>query len=367
MADVPGTLTLSVVSEEVPGKLKVKPGRASFRGFHYVLDTEMEISYSLNSDTSQWRADLVVLRLDRGTNKLSIALKEGTVGGSRPNPDTDGPSPEMALAYFNIPPNSAAVPANQVVDLRTFVSRRIRVSAKGAETFPDGTIFYNVDLGRFYAKIRERGATTSEIARVPRFREVIVHNASDSSDYPADPLVGTLVWDEALQQLLIQTSWTTPTWAPVGGSKMEAIKRRGGDLAVTSGTASTADTILTIPIDRTGSFQFEAVIFYRIATAGATCSLQVTTPPLGASGRSTVGFEYNNGSNTASLRAASITANATLGPFGAPAASTNYSCRVYGSFINTGSASLGSLGITYLNPSGNLTIVNGTYLTVRQV
>ncbi|WP_433434513.1 hypothetical protein [Nonomuraea sp. CA-141351] len=355
------------MSEEVPGKLKVKPGRASFRGFHYVLDVETELNYSLNADASRWRSDTIVLRLDRGTNKLAIALKEGVVGGSRPDPDTSGPTPEMALAYINVPPNSAAVPANQVVDLRQFVSRRIRISAKGNETFPDGTIFYNADQGRFYAKIKQRGATSSEVAPMPKFREVVAYDAADSSEYPASAPVGTLVWDEELGQIVVQSSWTTPTWIPVGGSKLEAIKRRGGDLQITSGTASTAETILTIPIDRTGSFQFEGVIFYRMATAGTTATLQLTTPSLGTSGRLTIGFEYNNGSNTNSLRMASITSGTSLGPFGAPAASTAYSCRVYGSFTNLGAASLGNLGITYLNPGSTLTIVNGSYLTVRQV
>ncbi|MEV0823856.1 hypothetical protein [Nonomuraea rubra] len=365
VADAPPGTALSVVSEEVPGVLKVRAGRASFRGFHYVLDEDMELSYNLNTDTSQWRTDSIVLRLDLGTNKLAIAIKEGVVGGSRPTPDVGGPTPEMELAFVNVPPNSGAVPAAQVGDQRQYISRRIRVSASGRETYPDGTIFYNAQAGRFYARIRPSGSNVSEVSPVPKFREVIAEPVSGSSDYPDTTSVGRLVWDESLKQLVAQTSWETPTWVPVGGDgKFRATKRRGGDSQI---TVTTAEQTLTIPIDRTGTFTFEGVIFYRHGTAGGTCGLQVTFPPMGVSGRGTVAFEYHNGSSTTSLRMASIVANGTLGPFGAPATGTTYSCRVYGSFTTTGASSLGSLGLTYTNPSGTVTIVNGSYLTVSQL
>ncbi|MEU4579983.1 hypothetical protein [Nonomuraea sp. NPDC023979] len=365
VADIPSGSSLSVLSEEVPGKLKVRPGRAAFRGFHYVLDTDMELSYTLNTAASGWRGDLVVIRLDRGTNKMALAIKEGVVGGSTPIPDADGPTPELPLASYNVPPNSAAVPAAQVLDRRPFVSRRIRVTGGGNSSYPDGTLYYDTGAGRFYAKFRESGATNSEVSPIPKFREVNVAVASDSSNYPANALPGALVWDEWLEQLLIQTSWAPePVWVSLGNTKFQGIKRRGGDTQITT---TTVDASLTIPITARGNFQFEGVVFYRHATAGGTCSLQMDFPSLGTTGRATLGFEYNNGSNNASLRMSSISATATLGPFGAPTTGTVYNCRVFGTFNNATAASDGDLAIRYLNPSGTITILNGSYLTVRQV
>ncbi|GAA0955334.1 hypothetical protein [Nonomuraea longicatena] len=360
VADIPGSTSLSVVSEEIPGKVKVRLGRAVFRGFHYQLDADLEVNYSLNTDTSQWRADLVVIRLDRGTNMLSIAVKEGVPGGSAPNPDTGAVAPEMALAHFNVPPASAAVPAAQVFDRRPFVSRRIRVSATGQEPYPDGSIFYNTSQGRFFAKFRESGQANSEQSRIPKWREVVAYSASSSSQYPQDAFAGTLIWDEALQKLVVQTSASTPTWTEVGPHET-TIKRRASDLSVAV-SATTADTVLTAPIG-SGAYTFEAVIFYR-GTLNATWALRVAHPSLGTNGQISAAFWYNT-SSIATNQAAAIIMNPQQS-IGVPGTGPTYAARVTGSLRSLGGSS-GNLAITYVTPSSALTVGIGSYLQVTKI
>ncbi|MFI9591042.1 hypothetical protein [Nonomuraea sp. NPDC052265] len=368
VAAAPGSTDLSVVSQLVPGELKISPGRATFRGYHYVLDAETTIGYTLNDHASQWRGDSIVLRLDRGTNKVALAVKEGVPGGSAPNPDKTGPTPELWVASYNVPPNSAPVPVGQVIDRRTYVSRGIRISAKGDETFPDGTIYYDANVGRFYAKIKEKNASSSVTAPLPKFREVIVTVAGDSSGYP-EPTVGALVWDQALNQLLIQTSWDTPTWTPVGGgggsSTFSAMERRGADLTLTSGSTTT-DPLLTIAVDR-GIYQFDGVVFYRATTAASTVSVRLDHPSLGTNGKVTAVFEYvTTSSGTTASRSNSIAGNPSQS-VGAQTASTVYSCRVTGTFANP-AGSAGNVSLSYVGPSNaSLSILAGSYLSVRKI
>ncbi|MEQ4716092.1 hypothetical protein [Nonomuraea sp. B19D2] len=362
VAGIPSGTDLKVTSLEVPGELKVAPGRAAFRGFHYQLDAELTLAYTLNADASQWRADVVVLRLDRGTNKISLAVKEGIPGGSAPTVDTNGVNPEMRIATYNVPPASGAVPAAQVLDYRPFTSMRIRVVKDSASSnFPDGTIFFDANAGRFYQKIKPSGASTSEQAPIPKFRETLVYMSADSNDYPTIT-AGGLAWDEAEKQLLIQTSSTsgTPTWTPVsvGGS---TVVRRQGNLTVASG-ATTTDTALTVPVDR-GPYQFEAVIFYRHAAASGTASVRLDHPSLGTGGTIGTGFDYLT---TAGARTLSVsTATVPSQSIGAQTSGTNYVVRVFGSFVNSlGSA--GNVSISYVNPNGTLTVLPGSYLSVTK-
>ncbi|MFE0151382.1 hypothetical protein ACFWY5_29845 [Nonomuraea sp. NPDC059007] len=99
--------SLTVYSEGEAGKLKVRPGRATLKGFHYSLDADHAINYSLNADPSKYRWDLVVLRLDTGTNQITLAVAEGVPDGSAPAPSAN----EIPLASILVPPLSAPVPA----------------------------------------------------------------------------------------------------------------------------------------------------------------------------------------------------------------------------------------------------------------
>jgi hypothetical protein len=313
VADVPNGDALRVVSEEVAGKLVVRSGRASFKGFHYYLDTDTELSYMPNTDATLARPDLVVLRLDWGTNRVYVAIKEGVPGGQTPTPDTAGQTPEMPLASYAAPANSGPVLASQIIDLRPYAGGRIRVARDTDVDFPDGTIFYSTATGTFYGKTRPAGSSSSVVSPLAPFNE---------------------------------------------------IRRRSNNLALTASVAS--DSELTIPVDR-GAFQYEAQIFYQATVSSGSMTIDLLLPALGASGKNLAQYEFINSVNANLQVGWSSSSTGVSVNAGANAVNFPRGVHIRGSFVNT-AGSAGNVTFGYSgNASNPFTILAGSYLTVRRI
>ncbi|GAA3473880.1 hypothetical protein [Nonomuraea roseola] len=364
----PSGAQLSITSQGVAGTLTAVAGRAVIRGFHYSLDANMGVSYTLNTHASLSRPDLVVLRLDRGLNKVAVAVKEGVPGGSTPTPTTSETVYEMPLASVSVPPNSAPVVQSGITDVRGFVSRGVRVVRNGAVPTEPGSLYYSSSSGRVRVVTPKAGTPgVMEDYALPRGGEVAPLSAAGSEQYPIGAPQGTMVWDSVAQSLMVLNG--SGAWVAVGaggggpapGTPYSAFKRRGTDLVVTGSTA-VEDPLLKISIQKNDVFHFEGALFYRGAANNAASTLQLNHPDVGA-GSITTGFDYHDGTTTTPRRQVHTTAVPALGAYGAPVAGTLYLCRVFGTFSNT-TGSFGDLSFTYTLTSGTITILKGSYLKV---
>ncbi|GAA3136703.1 hypothetical protein GCM10010466_29400 [Planomonospora alba] len=168
-AEGPASQALKVSSQVVPLTLSIQPGHAFLKGFHYYLDTSRTLAFTENLSEYD-RVDRVVLRLDRTSNTVSIAVKTGTPAPETPVPpavSTDYNTPEVSLATFTVRAGANTVLSGDVVDARPFCGKRVRV-AENLSGLPVGSVAYRPESDRF-GLVRSGGvfdgvAMSSEIA-----------------------------------------------------------------------------------------------------------------------------------------------------------------------------------------------------------
>ncbi|WP_440066433.1 hypothetical protein [Streptosporangium sp. OZ121] len=138
----PSATALKVSSQVVPLTLLVQPGHAYVEGFHYHLDEVKSLSFAENTNANP-RVDRVVLRLDRTSNTVGLAVKAGipAVSPVAPSVDVSWNTPEVSLATFTVRSGANTVTTGDVVDTRPFNGRRIQVS-ENLSTLPAGSIAY---------------------------------------------------------------------------------------------------------------------------------------------------------------------------------------------------------------------------------
>jgi hypothetical protein len=159
-ADGPWASDLKVYSNAEPYTIQVLAGRANISGFHYYLDSETSLPIEGNT-ASQARYDLVVVRVDRAANRVTLGVKQGTPGGLEPTVDRTWETREFALARVRIAANSTSVATSDVTDYRAFMGKNIRTYVGGGTgVFPQGSIYYNMGNQRHLAV----GATSTHQA-----------------------------------------------------------------------------------------------------------------------------------------------------------------------------------------------------------
>lgn len=146
-ANHPGT-SLEVTTKAEANTVYVQPGSAYIQGFTYRNTAELPLEFSTNASGNP-RIDRVVLRLDRDTNQISAAIKEGIPASSPVAPDLDTTYPihEISLATYEVGAGSSV--ALVTVADRVLTSRFIKVSTVTTGHQP-GTILWNPSDDKFY-------------------------------------------------------------------------------------------------------------------------------------------------------------------------------------------------------------------------
>ncbi|GGN40141.1 hypothetical protein FHR83_007111 [Actinoplanes campanulatus] len=103
----------------------VQAGFAILRG-HAILSTAVE-SLTVAAASTSARIDRIVLRLDPGANKISLAILQGTAGsGVAPTlTQTDTGLFEISLATVTVGASVGSIAASAVTDTRQFVGSRV--------------------------------------------------------------------------------------------------------------------------------------------------------------------------------------------------------------------------------------------------
>ncbi|WP_347592971.1 hypothetical protein [Acrocarpospora sp. B8E8] len=138
----------------------VQPGRAIIQGFHYYLDETKALAVSSNLDGSSSRIDSVVLRLNRSSNTITVAVVEGTPAATPAEPALDVTAPvwELRLANLIVTAGAQAVDPAGVLDRRPFVGKRIHTTTNPAG-LDVGSIAFNPADGQFYGVTSAATAT----------------------------------------------------------------------------------------------------------------------------------------------------------------------------------------------------------------
>ncbi|SDH19089.1 hypothetical protein SAMN05421505_112115 [Sinosporangium album] len=152
---------LKIHSSGEAGIIHVWPGRAHIAGHHYYLDSATTLPVAANTSGAP-RTDLVVLRLDRAANSISLAVRQGTPGNppAKPQPDRGWNSPEIVLGYATVPNGTNSVPAGSVEDARDLIGQRIRVGETPTD-FPPGALVYKPSTQSWHGS---RSATAVKLA-----------------------------------------------------------------------------------------------------------------------------------------------------------------------------------------------------------
>lgn len=102
-------------------QVKVKSGAAWIQGFFVESDAESIQSISA-ADATYDRIDLVVLKLDRTANTISIAVLTGTPAASpaAPTPTQNSTTWEMVVAQVDVAATVTTITAGDVTDLRIY-------------------------------------------------------------------------------------------------------------------------------------------------------------------------------------------------------------------------------------------------------
>lgn len=117
--------SLKVSGDSSGMSVKVQPGFAIVRG-HAVNSSTIETVTIATADATQPRTDRVVLRLDPATNGITLAVVQGTPGGSTPAlTQTDTGTYELLLADVTVAAGAANISAGAVADRRSFSGMRV--------------------------------------------------------------------------------------------------------------------------------------------------------------------------------------------------------------------------------------------------
>ncbi|MEQ4716093.1 hypothetical protein [Nonomuraea sp. B19D2] len=178
--------SLKVSTTGQPFTLLVKAGHANLAGFHYELDLDQSVLFEANT-AADIRVDRLVLRLNRETNTVALAVKKGAVGSSTPpGIDRSWASPEIPLAYFTLRANSDTVAPADLVDAREFVASGVQMlspasASTGARQLAEGQIGYDPVAQKFYA---QEAATKVEIGKQPDLSPYLTRSDAQSTYSP---------------------------------------------------------------------------------------------------------------------------------------------------------------------------------------
>jgi hypothetical protein len=161
--DAPGPSdnSLKVEATGQPFTLLVRSGHAKLAGFHYHLDGDQTVLFEANPNATV-RIDRLVLRLNRETNTVALAVKKGLQGSSTPPAlDRSWESPELPLAYFTIRANNDTIAPADLMDAREFVASGVQMlptapASAGARQLAVGQIGYDPAADKFYAQETDR-------------------------------------------------------------------------------------------------------------------------------------------------------------------------------------------------------------------
>jgi hypothetical protein len=227
-ADGPWASDLKVYSNAEPYTIQVLPGRANISGFHYYLDSETSLPIEGNT-ASQSRYDLVVVRVDRAANRVTLGVKQGTPGSSEPTVDQTWETREFPLARVRVAANSTSVSTFDVSDYRAFMGKRIRPYVGGGTGgFPQGSIYYNSNTQRHLSV----NASNHQI--LAHRSEAGALNVT-STTRPTTSFQGQLIYETDTKRTYVNTSTSSPNWALVAPRFPEEqpfVVLRSGSLSV---------------------------------------------------------------------------------------------------------------------------------------
>ncbi|MEV0823857.1 hypothetical protein [Nonomuraea rubra] len=149
----PWDQALKVLTTGQPFQLLVTAGGAKVAGFHYELDANTVVLFEENKTTSS-RTDRVVLKLNRETNTVALAVRQG--GATAPPVDRTSDALEVPLATFIVRANSDTVAPADLSDVREFVSSGVQMlppfSDAASRELAEGQIGYSPTAKKFYAR-----------------------------------------------------------------------------------------------------------------------------------------------------------------------------------------------------------------------
>lgn len=227
MADGPWQNFLKVTTLAEPGIVYLEVGEAHILGFHYENTTQKALAVPANNNGANSRIDLVALQLDKNTNAVKVVYKTGTAASSPVAPAlvTTGGLYEIALAQIQMGPNATSVPNTQpqLVDKRSYVGRRMRVTDDVVTLGPIGGVNYSPTAGTLRLNSAGVSKTLATVDQIP----------SSPGAQPKTKLIRT----------------TTMTLGSIGGSNVipwQSILTNVGGMGVTT-SSSPADQRIVVP------------------------------------------------------------------------------------------------------------------------
>jgi len=145
---------LEVYGDSSGMQVKVKSGTAWIEGF-VIVSTAEEIVSINTADPTNPRKDLIILKLDRTNNQITITKLTGTPAGSpsEPTPTQDDNTWEFPIAGVNVPAAASTITSGNVYDKRVYTWSKVykaivQNATTETQTLTDGaTINWNADTG----------------------------------------------------------------------------------------------------------------------------------------------------------------------------------------------------------------------------
>ncbi|GAA3473879.1 hypothetical protein [Nonomuraea roseola] len=201
-APTPANTSLKVVTTGQPFTLLVKAGHAKVAGFHYHLDADKTVLFEENT-SANLRVDRLVLRLNRDSNTVTLAVKKGPGTGTTVPPavDRSWASPEVPLANFIVRANSDTVAPADLTDAREFVSSGVQMlspanAASGSRQLSEGQIGYDPTARKFYA---QASASKIEIGAQPDLSPYLTASSAQTTYVAKSALSGLVRAESAIR------------------------------------------------------------------------------------------------------------------------------------------------------------------------
>lgn len=355
VAGDPTSMSLKVTTLTEPGVVYVETGQAYIAGFYYELTTQLAVPVPEN-DNDNDRIDLVILKLDKSTNGIAVAYKEGTPASSPVPPalENNASVRELALAQIQMGPHSNSVPntAPQLVDKRPYIGKRVRPSEDGAAV-PAGNVFYKPSEDRFYVK------------RVAGYESVSTGNAGTtvctSTTRPAFPTAGQQIYETDTDRVYV---WSGSSWRGVNAAAAQTvyIKRFPGAQNATLGV-ETSFSQLRIENLSMGWYQLSGVIHHSAPINGATFGIR-----LSVSTNTGTGYYWSAQCRTSTSAGEAVTEpwGNTLSGIYHPLAGTVYTTRFEG--VSRHLDANGSfIQVVIVNPTATLTVHASSFVRVDKI
>jgi len=355
VAGDPSSMSLKVTTLGEPGVIYVETGQAYIAGFYYELTNQLAVGVPEN-DEDDSRIDLVILRLDKSSNGIEVAYKEG-IPASSPVPPTlenDSSVRELALAQIRMGPHSSSVPNTepQLVDKRSYIGKRVRPSEDG-NAVPVGNVFYKPSEDRFYVK------------RIAGYESVSTGNAGTtvctSTTRPEYPTAGQQIYETDTDRVWV---WSGSSWRAVNAAAQQTsiIKRFPGTQTAATGV-ETSFSQLKIENLSSGWYHLSGAIHHSATINAATFGIR-----LSVSTNTGTGYQWSAQCRTSTGASEAVTqpwGNTISGIYN-PLAATIYTTRFEGisRFINNDGS---FIQLVIVNPTADLTVQASSFIRVDKV